>query len=98
MDDYADQCTRSEGRPGPTALFGVQHALQEGAPPLSIKPYGILNLTAGVESADKHWRLELWGKNVTNKLIVTNRNFTFDGVDQYVGMPLTYGITLSLSH
>jgi len=39
----------------------------------------------------------VWGKNVTNKLVVTNRNFTFDGVDQYVGMPLTYGVTLSLS-
>jgi len=39
----------------------------------------------------------IWGKNVTNSFIVTNRNFSFDGVAQYVGMPLTYGVSFSMN-
>jgi outer membrane receptor protein involved in Fe transport len=38
----------------------------------------------------------IWGKNVANKFYITNRNFGFDGVAQYIGMPATYGVTLSM--
>jgi hypothetical protein len=46
---------------------------------------------------DDRYRLMIRGKNVTNSFIVTNRNFSFDGVAQYVGMPLTYGISFSMN-
>ena len=37
-----------------------------------------------------------WGKNVTNAFYVTNRDLSFDGVAQYIGLPLTYGVTFSV--
>jgi outer membrane receptor protein involved in Fe transport len=69
-----------------------------GNEPIEKMPgYTTLDVQAGINWNRDRYRLMAWGKNVTNKLVVTNRNFTFDGVDQYVGMPLTYGITLSLN-
>jgi len=62
-----------------------------------IPGYTTLDVQAGINWNNDRYRLMFWGKNVTNALIVTNRNFSFDGVAQYVGMPLTYGVTLSLS-
>jgi len=46
--------------------------------------YTTLDVQAGINWKQRTLWLMVWGKNVTNKLVVTNRNFTFDGVDQYV--------------
>ena len=62
-----------------------------------IPGYTTLDVQAGINWNNDRYRLMVWGKNVTNELVVTNRNFSFDGVAQYVGMPLTYGVTLSLA-
>jgi len=78
-----------------SAAFGSQEAVADGAPPLDIKAYGLLNLAAGLESANKHWRAQLWGKNVTNTYYWNSVNYVSDTVVKQAGLPTTYGITLS---
>jgi outer membrane receptor protein involved in Fe transport len=62
----------------------------------AIPGYTTLDLQAGVNFRQDKYRVMVWGKNVTNEFYITNRNYSFDGVAQYMGMPATYGITLSL--
>ena len=61
-----------------------------------IPGYTTIDAQVGINWHHDRYRLMIWGKNLTDELVVTNRSFTFDGVDQYVGMPLTYGVTLSM--
>ena len=69
-----------------------------GDPNFVIKSYTLLDLRAGVELADGRWRAEVWGKNVTDKFYVATVTHTIDTVNRQVGMPATYGITLSFRH
>jgi outer membrane receptor protein involved in Fe transport len=81
-----------------SAAFGAQEAVTEHAPPLAIKAYGLLNLAAGVASADRHWRVEVWGKNVTNTYYWNSVNYVSDTTVRLAGPPVTYGVTLSYRH
>jgi outer membrane receptor protein involved in Fe transport len=76
-----------------SAAFGYQEAITEGAPPLEIKAFGLLNVAAGIDQG--HWRAQVWGKNVTNRYYWNSNNFVFDTVVKQAGMPATYGITLN---
>lgn len=60
----------------------------------ALPAYTLLDLQAGVET-DNGWRFMLWGKNVTNEFYITNVLQYTDGRSRYVGMPATYGMTLS---
>ena len=62
-----------------------------------IPGYTTLDAQGGINWNNDRYRLMFWGKNITNELVVTNRNFSFDGVAQYVGMPVTYGVSLSMN-
>jgi iron complex outermembrane recepter protein len=66
-----------------------------GGPLFSIDAYALLDLRAGMESADGRWRLTAWGHNVTNKYYWNNVIKVVDTIGKYAGMPATYGITLS---
>lgn len=61
---------------------------------LDVDSYTLLDLRAGVE-LDK-WRLQVWGRNVTNKYywVQVARQFG-DALVRYSGMPATYGATVS---
>jgi iron complex outermembrane receptor protein len=72
--------------------FGAEEAAAYAAPGQDIKAYSLLNLTAGVQSADRHWRVELWGKNVTNTYYWTSAVHYSDGIIRLAGMPVTYGV------
>ena len=61
----------------------------------TIDPYALLNLRAAVATKDGKYRLELWGKNVTNKFYWDNVSHPYDTVVRYTGMPVTYGLTFS---
>jgi outer membrane receptor protein involved in Fe transport len=74
--------------------FGAAQEATEG-PPENIKSYGLLNLSAGLESLDHHWRAQAWGKNVTNTYYWTSVFYLTDTVDRDAGMPATYGITVN---
>jgi len=81
-----------------TAAFGSEEAYADGAPPLEIKAYGLLNLTAGVAPANQRWRVEIWAKNVTNTYYWTSVNYISDTVARLAGMPATYGVTVGFRY
>jgi iron complex outermembrane recepter protein len=75
------------------AAFGADHAATEG-PSLAIRGYGLLDLTAGLESSGGRWRGELWGRNVTNTYYWTSVFYEQDTTVRAAGMPATYGISV----
>jgi iron complex outermembrane receptor protein len=83
---------------------GTTGALLSGAPAvasqeslLKIPGYTLLGLRAGFEPANGPWRLEFWGRNVTNRFYETGATRNSDFVTRFAGMPLTYGITAHYS-
>jgi iron complex outermembrane recepter protein len=60
-----------------------------------LKSYALLDLRAGVETADGKYRLTVFGKNVTNTYYYTNAPTIYDTQVRYTGRPATYGVTLS---
>jgi iron complex outermembrane receptor protein len=64
---------------------------------LKIPGYTLLGLRAGIEPANGPWRLEFWGRNVTNRFYETGATRNSDFVTRFAGMPLTYGITAHYS-
>jgi iron complex outermembrane receptor protein len=61
---------------------------------LDIPGYALLDLRAGIEDSGERWRIELWGRNVTNKFYNLGARRTSDHTTRFTGMPLTYGISL----
>ena len=60
--------------------------------------YVLADLRTGLETDDGAWRVEVWGRNVTNKYYVINKSKTSDVIYGFAGMPATYGITLRYSY
>lgn len=56
--------------------------------------YVLLDVRAGLETQDKSWRLEAWGRNVTNKFYLVGNLRNADYYTRFTGMPVTYGISL----
>lgn len=69
-----------------------------GSSEYNIPGYTLVDLQAGVESESGSWKAFVWGKNVTNEYYVTNVLNNTDGRDRFVGMPATYGVTVSLRY
>lgn len=69
-------------------LPGLKH-------PFVTRQYATLDLRAGYTAPNGNWRLQLWGKNVTNKYYWTNVVTAGDvAAARLAGMPATYGVTL----
>jgi outer membrane receptor protein involved in Fe transport len=66
----------------------------EVANPLLIDAYTLVDLRAGVATADDKLRVSLWGKNVFNSYYWSNVVTAFDTIARYPGMPVTYGVTV----
>ena len=66
------------------------------APDYLMPGYVTFDLRAGVSAQDGSWRVQLFGRNITNKFYVTNIADSGDVRYRYAGMPATYGITLTL--
>ncbi len=49
-------------------------------------------------TTDGHWRLQVFGKNVTNTYYWTNSRLTGDSVVRFAGMPDTFGIRLAYKY
>jgi outer membrane receptor protein involved in Fe transport len=60
----------------------------------SIPGYTTVNAQAGVDLAGGKYHIMVWGKNIFNKFYITNRNDSFDGIAQFAGQPVTYGVTV----
>ena len=58
------------------------------------KAYTLVGLNAGIGAEDDRWRVEVWGKNITDKFYINNIFKAGDTVSRTTGMPATYGVTL----
>ncbi len=65
---------------------------------LAIDGYTLLDLRAGIASADDRWKISVWGRNVTDKYYWTNAYKIADVSARYAGMPATWGATLSFRY
>lgn len=62
------------------------------------KAYALLDLRAGVESADGRWRATIWGRNITDTYYWTAATHAQDAVVRFAGQPATYGVSLSFRY
>jgi iron complex outermembrane recepter protein len=65
---------------------------------LKIDGYTLLDLRAGVASADERWRLSVWGRNLTDKYYWSNAYRIADISARFAGMPATFGATVSFRY
>jgi outer membrane receptor protein involved in Fe transport len=70
-------------------------AIFSNVPVYDIPSYTLVGVSAGVESIDKRWRVQLWGKNIFNEFYIVNAVHAIDTFDRMVGAPASYGVTLS---
>lgn len=61
---------------------------------VKIPHYILVDIRAGVETQDGKWRLEAWGRNVTNKYYLIGTLRFADYYTRFTGMPATYGASL----
>jgi len=62
----------------------------------AVKASTLLDLRAGLEPRNQAWRLEVWGKNVTDAYYWTSVEHVEDTVTRLAGMPATWGVTLTV--
>jgi iron complex outermembrane recepter protein len=67
-------------------------------PAFDVNSYALLDLRAGVQSDDGHWRAWVWGRNVTDKYYWTNVTFLVDTLDRLAGQPATFGVSASFRY
>jgi iron complex outermembrane receptor protein len=65
-------------------------------PLLVTKAYTLIDLRAGLQAPDGHWRFALWGRNVGDVYYWTTANANLDTTVRFAGLPATYGATLSI--
>ena len=63
-----------------------------GGPEFILQDRALLDLRAGVEAQDGKWRIEAFGRNVTNKYYWVNVALQTDVVNRLAGLPTTYGV------
>lgn len=67
--------------------------------PFVIPSYTVVDARIGYEFGDEmRYKVMLWGKNIFNEYYVTNAAHYLDTTVRFVGMPATYGITLSIKN
>lgn len=64
---------------------------------VAVDGYTLLDLRAGLEAADKTWRVSLYGRNVTDKYYWTTATRRADAIVRFAGMPATYGVDFSVN-
>ena len=62
---------------------------------LLLPAYTLLDARVGIESADERWRLQLWGRNITDEFYYVSKQHGADSIAGLTGMPATYGVTLT---
>jgi iron complex outermembrane recepter protein len=70
-------------------------AIATSNPDFRLPSYALLDLRAGVQTDDAKWRLELWGRNVTDRFYVPSVIRYADTISRYAGMPATFGAAVS---
>ncbi|MDB5968401.1 MAG: hypothetical protein JWQ90_851 [Hydrocarboniphaga sp.] len=62
---------------------------------LKIDGYALLDLRAGVATADGKWRFSVWGRNLTDEYYWTIADHISDTTVRYTGMPTTVGVSVA---
>jgi len=65
---------------------------------LDIDAYWLVDARAGVDFANQKYRVQLYGRNITNQYYWTNVSRSLDNTRRYAGMPATYGIQFSVRY
>jgi outer membrane receptor protein involved in Fe transport len=65
---------------------------------LGIDGYTLVDLRAGLASADERWKLSIWGRNLFDKYYWTNAYRIADVSARFAGKPTTYGATVSFRY
>lgn len=63
-----------------------------------IPSYTTLDLRAGLQTADGHWRMQVYGRNVTNKAYTTGVSAYLDTNIRYRGKPVVYGLSVGYKY
>lgn len=63
-------------------------------PNLFVSAYALFNASVRWDSADGHWRVSVWGKNLADTEFLLTPS-TQGVLAEYLGEPRTYGVTLS---
>ncbi|MCT2557510.1 TonB-dependent receptor [Tsuneonella sp. YG55] len=66
--------------------------------PFVIPSYIVVDARLGYEFSGGRFKVMAWGKNVFNEYYVTNAAHYLDTTVRFTGMPVTYGITLSVKN
>jgi iron complex outermembrane recepter protein len=97
--NYTFQLGNAEGFIGGQVSYRTRTTSSIGNEPvLQIPGYSLFDAQAGVNFAQGRYRVMLWGKNITNKFYLTNVIHYTDGIQRFVGMPATYGLTVSFRY
>jgi|HubBroStandDraft_6_1064221.scaffolds.fasta_scaffold09546_3 iron complex outermembrane receptor protein len=62
---------------------------------MRIDSFALLDLRAGVEFANRRYRIWAWGQNVTDKYYWSNVFANGNAIARFVGQPATYGVSFS---
>ena len=68
-------------------------------PNMAINGFGLLDLSAGIRTADRKYEFTIWGKNVFNKDYATYIFGQLGGAgnySQYLGDPARYGLSAAV--
>lgn len=75
--------------------LGTTGFVTSGTRPFMVDSYTLVDLRAGIESANGDWRVSVFGENVFNKFYANNVFSTFEAITRYPGMPATWGVSIS---
>jgi iron complex outermembrane receptor protein len=64
----------------------------------TISSYALLDARAGVSSNGGHWRIEIYGRNLTDDNYSTSVFHIVDAVTRTMGMPATYGARFTYNY
>jgi outer membrane receptor for Fe3+-dicitrate len=78
----------------PSPLQPTTPPVQAGSIAMVNDAYGVIDLRAGIVSADDHWHYQVFANNVTNKYYWNQARLAGDAVVRFAGLPRTYGITV----
>jgi outer membrane receptor protein involved in Fe transport len=87
---FYDRCEE----PGIRTCTSEVHPFLVGDSQLFINERLLVDVRAGVESAQGNWRLWAWGRNMTDKHYWNQVQHVNDVLLRFTGMPRTYGLTL----
>ena len=82
----------------PAASNPSTPAVQPGSLATIDDAYGVVDLRAGILSRDRHWKIQVFGNNVTNTYYWTQARLVGDAVVRFAGMPITFGATVGYKY